>query len=117
MTQNAFAVFTYLKDHPGQEFTKQDIAAALDVTVQAVTGTTNSLKKKGYSVERTETVTIPGVDGKADKTKNVVYVMLTDAGLAYDPIAEEEAMKAEKARLKEEKALAKAAAKAAKEAE
>lgn len=113
MTNNAMLVFNYLKDHPGQEFTKQDIAAALDITVQAVTGTTNSLRKKGYSVERTEVVTIPGVDGKADKTKNVVYVMLTDAGLAYDPVAEEEAMKAEKARIKEEKALAKAAAKAA----
>lgn len=93
------------------EFTKQEIAAQLGLSVQAVTGTTNSLRKKGYAVERVEMVTIPGEGDKAPKEKKLVYVTLTDAGLAYDPIAEEEAKKAEAARIKEEKAAAKAAAK------
>ena len=91
MTTNALNVLNFMKAHPGEEFTKQDIAAQLSVTVQTVTGTTNSLIKKGYAVEREDTVEVEG------KTKVIKFVTLTDAGLAYDPEAEEAAAKEAKA--------------------
>ena len=103
MTTNALTIFNFMKSHPGEEFTKQDIAAQLSVSVQAVTGTTNSLIKKGFAVEREE-------------AKVVKYVMLTDAGLAYDPEAEEAAAKEAKEREKAEKARAREEARAAKKA-
>ena len=108
MTTNAMNVFNFMKAHPGEEFTKQEIAAQLNVTVQAVTGTTNSLIKKGYAAEREDTVDVDG------KTKVVKYVTLTDAGLAYDPEAEEAAAKEAKEREKAEKARAREETKAAK---
>lgn len=110
MTTNALTIFNFMKSHPGEEFTKQDIAAQLSVSVQAVTGTTNSLIKKGYAVEREDAVEIEG------KAKVVKYVMLTDAGLEYDPEAEEAAAKEAKEREKAEKARAREEAKAAKKA-
>lgn len=109
MTANASVIFEFMKNHPGEEMTKQEIAAQTGLSVQAVTGTTNSLIKKGYAVESQETVEV--TEGEKVKTKIVKRVKLTDAGLAYDPVAEEEARKAEKERVKAEKAMAKAAAK------
>ena len=80
--------------------TKQAIAAETCLSVQAVTGTINSLVKKGLATDRTEDVVLE--EGK--KPKTVHYHMLTDDGLAYDPIAAEEAAKEAKLRAKEAKA-------------
>ena len=48
-------------------------------------------------------------------TKNVLYHRLTEAGLSYDPVAEEAAKQAAKEAAKAARAAEKAAAKAAKE--
>ncbi len=100
MTTNALTIFEFLKNHPGEEMTKQAIAAETCLSVQAVTGTINSLVKKGLATDRTEDVILE--EGK--KPKTVHYHMLTDDGLAYDPIAAEEAAKEAKLRAKEAKA-------------
>lgn len=105
MTENAKMILKFLQSHPSEEFTKQEIAAELGVSVATVTGTVNGLIRAERATDRVETIPDPNKEGK---TKDVHYVMLNDAGLMFDPEAEEERIKAEKARAKEEKARAKA---------
>ena len=111
MTVNSELVLNYLKKNYGSEFTKNDIAEALSISVPAVTGTVNSLVKKGYAVERVEEVEVePATETRKAKIKSIRHVQLTEAGLAYDPVAEEEAKAAEKAAKKAAKAAEKAEA-------
>ena len=114
MTQNSEMVLSYLKRNYGKEFTKQEIADALGISVPAVTGSINGLVKKGYVTERLEEVEVePATETRKAKVKVVRHETLTEAGLSYDPVAEEEAKAAAKAAEKERKAAEKAAAKAA----
>ena len=116
MTANSEMVLNFMKKNFGQEFTKQDIAEALGISVPAVTGSINGLVKRGYVVERMEEVEVePATDTRKAKVKTIRHETLTEAGLAYDPVAEEEAKQAAKAAEKERKAAERAAAKAAKE--
>lgn len=116
MTMNSELVLNHLKKHFGQEFTKQEIAEALGISIPAVTGSINGLVKKGYVVERLEEVEVePATETRKAKVKVVRHETLTEAGLSYDPVAEEAAKAAEKAAEKERKAAERAAAKAAKE--
>lgn len=89
MTENSRRVFDYLKANHGKLMTAQDIAAALDVSINTVTGSVNGLaratKHPAYAV-RTEVE----VDAGEGKTAKVKYISLTDAGLAFDPDAAEE---------------------------
>ena len=111
MTVNSELVLNYLKKNYGVEFTKNEIAEALSISVPAVTGSVNGLVKKGYAVERVEEVEVePATETRKAKIKNVRHVQLTEAGLAYDPVAEEEAKAAEKAAKKAAKAAEKAEA-------
>ena len=114
-TENSMLVINYLKNHYGQELTKAEIAEALGVSVPAVTGSMNALIKKGYATTtREETVELePATETRKAKTKVIKYHTLTEAGLAYDPVAEEAAKLADKEAARAEKAAAKAAAKAA----
>ena len=119
MTINSEKVLSFLKEHYGQEYSKQEIADALGISLSAVIGSINPLEKKGYShVTREETIELePATETRKAKTKVVKYHSLTEAGLTYDPIAEEAEKAAAKQAEKERKAAEKAAAKAAKEAE
>lgn len=119
MTVNSEKVLNFLKEHYGQEFSKQQIADALGIPMSSVIGSVNPLEKKGYSrITRVETVELePATETRKAKTKDVKYHTLTEAGLAYDPVAEEAAKAAAKQAEKERKAAEKAAEKAAKEAE
>lgn len=119
MTQNSELVLNFLKSHYGTEFTKQEISQQLGISVPAVTGSINGLLRKGktagvdYIVERAEEVEVePATETRKAKVKVIRHEMLTEAGLAYDPVAEEEAKAAAKAAEKERKAAEKAAAKA-----
>lgn len=82
MTENSRKVFDYLKDN-GKEFTAQQIAAALDISVNAVTGSVNGLVKKGRAVRREETTT-----GADNKPVIIKYISLTEDGKNFDPDAE-----------------------------
>ncbi len=116
MTANSEMVLNFLKNNYGKEFSKQQIAEALGISVPAVTGTINALSKpeKGYCVvTREEVIEVePATDTRKAKTRTIKYHTLTEAGLAYDPVAEEAAKQAAKEAAKAEKAAAKAAAKA-----
>ena len=116
-TVNSLLVLNFLKEHYGQEFSKQQLADALGISIRAVTGTINALSRpeKGYCVvSRIETVEeAPETETRKAKVKEVKYHMLTEKGLAYDPIKEEQ----EKQAAKEAEKARKAAEKAAKKAE
>ena len=117
MTPNSELVLNYLKKHFGQEFTKQEIADALGISVPSVTGSMNGLIKKEYAITTRveEVVEAEATETRKAKIKKVPYHTLTEAGLSYDPVAEAEAKAAAKAAEKERKAAERAAAKAAKE--
>ena len=119
MTINSERVLNFLKENYGKEFSKQEIADALNISLSAVIGSINPLEKKGYSkIVREEVVELEAAtETRKAKTKTVKYHTLTEEGLAYDPIAEEAEKAAAKQAEKEAKAAARAAAKAAKEAE
>lgn len=118
-TINSERVLNYMKEHYGEELSKQQIAEALGITIPAVTGSMNALIKKGYAVNAREEIVedAPATETRKAKTHTVKYHTLTEAGLAYDPVAEEAAKLAEKEAAKAAKAAEKAAQKAAKEAE
>lgn len=119
MTVNSERVLNFLKEHYGNEYSKKEISEALGISLSAVIGSINPLEKNGYTrITREETVELePATDTRKAKTKVVKYHTLTEAGLTYDPVAEEQAKLAAKQAEKERKAAEKAAAKAAKEAE
>ena len=110
---NSELVLNYMKNHFGEEKSKQEIAAELGISVPAVTGTMNSLIKKGYAIttREEEVEDAQATETRKAKTHTVKYHTLTEAGLAYDPVAEAEeraaAKEAEKARRAAEKAAAK----------
>lgn len=112
MTVNSELVLNFLKTNYGKEFTKQEIAETLGISLPAVTGSINGLVKNKYVVERLEEIEVePATDTKKAKMKTIRHETLTEAGLAYDPVAEAAAKQAEKEAAK----AARAAAKAAKE--
>lgn len=110
MTINSEQVLNYMKAHYGKELTKQDIVEALGISLPAVTGSINGLVKRGFVTERIEEIEVePATDTRKAKIKTVRHETLTEAGLAYDPVAEE----AEKLAAKEAAKAARAAEKAA----
>jgi len=119
MTINSERVLNFLKENYGKEFSKQEIADALGISLSAVIGSINPLEKKGYSkITREETIELEAAtETRKAKTKVVKYHTLTEEGLTYDPVKEEAEKAAAKQAEKEAKAAARAAAKAAKEAE
>ena len=102
MTVNSERVINYFKEHYGQEFSKQEVADALGISLSAVIGSINPLEKNGYTrITREEVVELePATETRKAKTKVVKYHTLTEAGLAYDPIAEEQAKLAAKQELR-----------------
>lgn len=118
MTINSEKVLSFLKEHYGNEYSKKEIADALNIPLSAVIGSINPLEKKGYTTtSREEVVELePATETKKAKTKVVKYHTLTEAGLAYDPVAEAAEKAAAKQAEKERKAAEREAAKAAKAA-
>ena len=110
ISENSEKILNYLKANYGKEFSKQELAGALGISLSSVIGAMNSFVKKGYA-ETTRQEVIedsPATETRKAKTHTVNYHRLTEAGLAYDPVAEErarvEAKEAEKARKAAEKA-------------
>ena len=89
-TINSERVLNYLKEHYGEELSKQQIAEALGITIPAVTGSMNALIKKKYAVTTREEIVedAPATETRKAKTHKVLYHTLTEAGLTYDPVAE-----------------------------
>ena len=117
-TVNSIAVFNFLKTNYGQEYSKQQIAAELNIPLASVVGAITGYTKKGL-VEKTRAEVVelePATETRKAKTTTINYHKLTEAGLTYDPVAEDERKAAEKAAAKaarEAEKAAKAAEKAA----
>lgn len=81
ISENGQKIMAYLKDVEGQNVTSADAAEALDIDKRKFTGAFNALVKKGLAVRNA---------AKVEGDVTVKYLVLTDAGLAFDPTADAE---------------------------
>ena len=95
ISDSSLTILNFMKQHYGQEFSKDELASTLSLSPRAVTGAVNGINgmvKKGYMSERVEEVEVePATENRKAKTRTIRYETLTEKGLAYDPVAEEEA--------------------------
>lgn len=81
---NALAVFNYVRENDGADFTAADIAEALSIEVKSVNGiVTSAFQKKGLMIREEGEIEL--ADGKH---KEVKFIRLTDAGREFNPEAE-----------------------------
>ena len=85
MKENSVKVLNYLKQINGQNVTAADVAEALGLEKRSVDGIfTSAIQRKGLGIRTPAEVEL------ADGThKQVKFLSLTDAGMAFDPTAEE----------------------------
>lgn len=84
MKPNALAVWNYINENDGADFTAADISEALSLEVKSVNGIlTSAFQKKGLIVREEAEVEL--ADGSHKKVK---FVRLTDAGREFVPEAE-----------------------------
>lgn len=85
MKENSIKVLNYLKQINGQNVTAADVADALGLEKRSVDGIfTSAIQRKGLGIRTPAEVEL------ADGThKQVKFLSLTDAGMAFDPTAEE----------------------------
>ena len=85
MKENSVKVLNYLKQINGQNVTAADVADALGLEKRSVDGIfTSAIQRKGLGIRT------PAEIEPADGThKQVKFLSLTDAGMAFDPTAEE----------------------------
>ena len=87
MKENSKKVLNYLKEINGENVTAADVAATLGLEKRSVDGIfTSAIQRKGLGVR------IPAEIELQDGThKQVKFLTLTPAGMAFDPDATEEA--------------------------
>lgn len=81
MSDTIKAIFAYLEENKGNIVTLDDMAAALNIEKRSVNGSFNSLVRKGFAARTPVTV---------EAEVSVKYLVLTDAGLDFDPTADAE---------------------------
>ena len=86
MKANSKAVLNYLKEINEQNVTSGDVAEALGLEKRQVDGIfTSAIQRKGLGIR------VPAEVELEDGThKSVKFLQLTDAGMNFDPDAEEE---------------------------
>ena len=87
MKENSKKVLNYLKEINGADVTAADVAAALGLETRSVDGIfTSAIQRKGLGVRTPAEIELE--DGTH---KQVKFLSLTPAGMAFDPDATEEA--------------------------
>ena len=87
MKENSKRVLNYLKEINGENVTAADVAAALGLEKRSVDGIfTSANQRKGQGVRTPAEIELE--DGSH---KQVKFLSLTPAGMAFDPDATEEA--------------------------
>ena len=81
LSENGQAIMNYLKTVEGQQVTATDASEALGIEKRKFTGAFNALVKKELAVRNA---------AKIEGTVTVKYLVLTDAGLAYNPAEDAE---------------------------
>ena len=86
MKENSKKVLNYLKEINGANVTAADVAEALSLEKKSVDGIfTSAIQRKGLGIR------VPAEVALADGThKQVKFLQLTEAGMAYDPDASDE---------------------------
>ena len=85
MKENSKKVLNYLKEVNGQEVTAADVAEALGLEKRQVDGIfTSAIQRKNLGVR-----TSAEIELENGTHKQVKFLSLTDAGMAFDPDAEE----------------------------
>lgn len=84
MTENSRKVLDVLKANAGVKFLTAELAEKAGVSASAVTGSVTGLCKKGYAIREPQTIV-----GADNKEKEVKLIMITEAGLSFDPDAVE----------------------------
>lgn len=83
MKENSVRVLNYLKEINGQKVTAADVAEALGLEKRSVDGIfTSAIQRKGLGVR-----TPADVELEDGTKKQVKYLSLTAAGMAFDPTA------------------------------
>lgn len=87
MSENSKKVLNYLKEIQGENVTSGDVAEALGLEKRQVDGIfTSAIQRKGLGVRTPAEIELE--DGTH---KGVKFLSLTEAGMAFDPDAVEEA--------------------------
>lgn len=87
MKENSKKVLNYLKEVNGASVTAADVATALDLDKKVVDGIfTSAIQRKGLGIRTPAEIELE--DGTH---KDVKFLSLTPAGLAFDPDADEAA--------------------------
>lgn len=82
---NSIAVFNYVRDNDGSDFTAADIAEALNLEVKSVNGiVTSAFQKKGLMIREEGEIELADGSHKAVK-----FIRLTDTGREFDPEAQQ----------------------------
>jgi predicted transcriptional regulator len=81
MSENAQAIIAHLIATNNAPATLDDVADALNIDKKKVNGAFNALVRKGYCARVAATIEAP---------VTVKYLVLTDAGMAFDPSADAE---------------------------
>ena len=86
MKETSKRILNYLKEVAGENVTAADVAAALGLEKRSVDGSfTSAIQRKGLGVRTPAEIEL------ADGThKQVKFLSLTPAGMAFDPDATEE---------------------------
>lgn len=85
MKENSVKVLNYLKEKKGVNLTAADVAEALGLEKKSVNGIfTSAIQRKNLG-ERVEAQ----VEDAEGKTVTVKFLKLNDAGMAFDPNAED----------------------------
>lgn len=85
MKASSRAVFDYLKEHPDEDLTSEDLAKILGLEKRSVDGSFTSAIQRKKLGER-----IPAEAELPDGTHKAIKILkLTEAGMAFDPDAPE----------------------------
>lgn len=87
MKTNSKNILNYLKEHNDENLTAADLATILGLEKRSVDGSfTSAIQRKNLGIRVAAEIEL------ADGThKTVKYLHLTEAGMAFDPDADEEA--------------------------
>lgn len=93
LKENSRKVFDYVKEHDEEDFTAQDIANAVDLSVRSVNGIITSAFQRHKDADKNEVplmVRVPAEieDPETGLHKAIKLIQLTDAGREFDPDAE-----------------------------
>ena len=91
MKENSKKVLNYLKEINGENVTAADVATALGLEKRQVDGIfTSAIQRKGLGVRTPAEIEVVDAEGNVSH-KQVKFLSLTPAGMAFDPDATEEA--------------------------